>query len=173
MRFPAQGGAIATVKVIHFRHIPFLAGIGLRREPTVQYLPRDDLGRTAKAQAEDVRLVPGSRPARCLGVSAEGSANARDFVRRDRYSRARPAEEHALVRLAVGDAPGYCLGDLRPRGCIAVWRTEELDIMAATPQLFFNEFRQMRPFVAAESNTQNKYRRESGEITTLIIGYPD
>ena len=37
---------------------------------------------------------------------------------------------------------------------IAVKRAEELDIVAATSQVLLDELRQMRPFVAAESNTQ-------------------
>jgi len=171
-RFTAKGGAITTIKLVHFLQVPLLARVRFRGEPTVQYLPCDDLGRAAKAQAEDVRLVPGSRPARCLSVSAEGSANARDFIRRDRHARTSPAEQNTLVRLAVSDAPGNCLSDVRPRGRAAVGCTEQQDIVAATPQLVLNEFRQMRPFVAAESNTQNKYRRDCRGITTFIIGYP-
>jgi hypothetical protein len=137
--FPANGGAISTVKLIHFRYVPFLAGIRLGGEPAIQYLPRDDLGCPAKAQAEDVCLVPGPRPPRRLRVSAKRSANAGHLVRRDRHSCARPAEEHALVRAVVGDAAGYRLSDIGPGDRISVERAEDLDVMAATPQIFFNE----------------------------------
>jgi hypothetical protein len=39
----------------------------------------------------------------------------------------------------VGDAAGYRLCDIGPGDRISVERAEDLDVMAATPQIFFNE----------------------------------
>ena len=94
------------------------------------------------------------RSAKRVRIAACGLPGTRHLVRRNRYASARPAEEHACVRLALRHALGDCLGHIQPRTRISGRWAEQLDVVSAASQLSLDEVCQTRPFVAAEGDAQ-------------------
>ena len=90
------------------------------REPAVEDLLEQRLGRRAQAEREHVRVVPGARAARRLGVRAERRPDARDLVGGDRGAGARPAADDALLRLALGHVARRALAGPRPVVALAL-----------------------------------------------------
>ena len=80
------------------------------REPCLENFFRDDVGRGAQTETQDIGAIPQPRALRRFCVVAQRGANTWDFVRGNRYARARPAKQNAFVRLAARDA----LRDLAP-----------------------------------------------------------
>ena len=102
------------------------------------------------------------RSAKRVRIAACGLPGTRHLVRRNRYASARPAEEHACVRLALRHALGDCLGHIRPRTRISGRWAEQLDVVSAASQFGLDEVCQTRPFVAAEGRCASSSTRRKG-----------
>ena len=98
------------------------SGLGSAVEPGVEDLAHQRLGRRPQAEREHVRVVPGARATRRLGVAAQSRPDAAHLVGRDRGPRAGPAADDRLVGGALRHVAGRALGG--PGPVVAFFRSQ-------------------------------------------------
>jgi len=88
-----------------------------------------------------------------LGVGAQSGADAGHLVGGQAHAGTGPAEEHALVGLATGDALGHPPGNGRPEHLLPGQRAKDGQLMPASLQVSQHGFGHVGLFVGANGES--------------------